>query len=373
MKNSLEFIGGSMSSVEKRGKFLAKSYSGSIHRGHEKLEKEQIWFRLLPSIIKNSKNKMFPETKIDRVDENERKQTTMFIEMIDRITISKCIIFGCLSPELAVEWFSNSIGILFDKLYPLRMAVLRENTFEQYHRQRLIWAEKAFRSHVELSGLFAEETIYINGQQCSGPNSFCDWGQSSFIKECLSSNKLFAIHGNLHFDNILIDSNKTPNRNHITFIDPRGDLVGPLHYDSGKLFTTVHSHYDEIHYDYYDLEQVGEQNYYLTISNRFEKHYGLLQESVLNSLSRYAQLQTESYENFLLATMLCEAIHTYSFAAYHLNRKNPNIKRVKAYLLISCLLRKKIENHLTADAKKLDSYYQTRLLVRKDDKYCFAK
>jgi hypothetical protein len=68
------------------------------------------------------------------------------------------------------------------------------------------------------------------------------------------------IHGDLHFQNILVDD-RLPKRTRFMLIDPRGFFraaykpgVGDIAYDFGKLLHSAHGYYDFLHTDYLRVE-----------------------------------------------------------------------------------------------------------------------
>ena len=354
----LDLKGGSMCQLEVASDAIKKFYVGDVSRGHEKIEHEALWFRLVPHMLNSGDTKLFPHTVLE-VNEAGMRETSLLIEMIPGITISKAIIRNEIEPNHAVASYQRAQKLLFDFIYPQRSQISHASVFADFHAPRMVWAQQAFLENPTTRALFELPELVVNGRQLPPLSRFVEWACQPQHQEYLHNKILYAIHGNLHFDNIIVnDMSAVESKGHITFIDPRGDLCGPLHYDSGKLMGTVHSHYDEIHYDKYELSFVDGE-YRIEVDRSFEAVYCQLLGAVNAELPQYAAMSAMDRQNFERATAICEAIHVYSFAAYHLRRSNPDLKRVTAYLLIAALLREKVEkSNFGSDG----TYYSSRLL-----------
>ena len=76
--------------------------------------------------------------------------------------------------------------------------------------------------------------------------------KSRELVDILTPKKTHMIHGDFHFDNILIDPNKTSN---FILIDTRGESKGfDYAYDLGKLWHSFHGMYGMIHKEEFDLK-----------------------------------------------------------------------------------------------------------------------
>jgi len=348
--------GGSMSDIRESAAWIVKSYSGPLARGHQKLVEEHQWFSLLPQILNSSDAIVFPKSRIF-ADEGYTT-TELHIQKLPKVTISKAIHEGRLTAAQAQDWADLAIQLLFDRVYAIRSATSRSGQVLAQHINRVAFARRIFSAQPRLAKLCATQELVINGNRVAGLQHF----ESLFRKfgGLLTPKMTFAIHGNLHFDNILIDPDMPPNSKAITFIDPRGDLLGPLHYDSGKLMTSAHSHYDEVHYDRYRIECAGESHYLLEIDPFNKRAYENLLAVSFAKLEGYAALDGTTLDNMISATLICEAVHTFSFAAYHASRAAPRYDRVEAYLLIAALLADKAARFV--GTRSIADAYAGRLL-----------
>ena len=98
------------------------------------------------------------------------------------------------------------------------------------------------------------ERITIGGRHCLNPAQIlATIGASSKWRELVTPPFLAMVHGDLHFDNILVDDDSAyPPR--IILIDPRGNRLGSfppgtgdIARDIGKLLHSAHGQYDLIH------------------------------------------------------------------------------------------------------------------------------
>ena len=330
--------GGSLCDLSLRGGLIHKRYAGPIERGHEKLIREQAWFEMVPIALRNTGSPLFPSTSLKLGGRGRRRTTTLLVETLDRETMTKAILAGRVDRRRAAGWFRAALDVLFGKIYGMRTARVRNGLAEGNQRQRLALATAGLRSSTSLGDLFGRETIEINGRALAGLPHLLQWASSDTTAALLTQPRLFAIHGNLHFDNILIDPDRAPHPSLVSFIDPRGDLLGALYYDLAKVMTSAHSHYDEIHYNLYTLGRPGPGRYELHLRPDHEPMYAALLEVATASAARFARYCGQEPDDFVRACLACEVIHTYSLAFYHLKRRHPDLRRVTAYLLIACLL-----------------------------------
>jgi hypothetical protein len=357
-------LGGSLCEIIDIGTLVHKLYRGEIYRGHQKLYCEHTWFELVPNQVRKNYPYLFPETFLRSRRGNgtalgldSQSETSLYVQKFDRRALSKLIMSGVLNTSDALAWFNIALELLTEIVYPLRTKTGYQNLYPIYHEPRLKLAVDALRNHDTLRFLFEPHPIIINGTQIPSLHSFVNWLEGNSIKNVLGSKHLVCMHGNLHPDNILIADRLTPTRDGITFIDPRGDILGPLYYDTAKIMTSLHSRYDEIHYGTYAKKRIGPREFEISFTSSADKIYTALLNATRNKMSALADFIKEDKLALLRATLLCQVIHTISFSFYHLKRFNPNIDRVETFLLSAC--------YLAGKAKKLlhsgEEMYTSRL------------
>ncbi len=359
--------GGSLNSVfEDNGK-IKKTYAGHITRGHEKLDEEFVWLQLVDSQIKRNYPTLFPVCELEYNTSSNVPTTSLLFNKIEKIAMSKLILAGDMKANQAVDWFKLSLATLLSQVYTMRMSLQDESVsdvFEKYHAARLRLSVNDLSKVQGLSSIFTSNNLRVNNSHVFSINTILEWVNSVQIKEFLFENFFYSIHGNLHPDNILVGytSIKKPQISHITFIDPRGDLLGPTYYDFGKLLTVFHAYYDEIHYDYFDLSCDG-TNFQIEINSPVNTVYTDLLASIIDTIELWMPYTSKNSPNdFLRVSAICQLIHIISFCFYHYNRPNVNIKRVQAYLITACYLGTLLIKHHDDDAK-IRELYVSRLLM----------
>lgn len=353
--------GGSLAYVRDKGTLFEKHYSGPLLRGHQKLELEHEWYKAVTSLAYGRYPNLFPQTFLGELDHESK--SSLFIEKLPGVTITKLALQQQLSVPRAEIWFDIATHLLVDVIHPLRMSFGIDAPLEKHYWRRLELAEPSLRNTPELNFLFAEPDIYINGIKSPSLGRLIRLLTSTKSKSILSSSQQVAIHGNFHLDNILISHHGPPSPATVSFIDPRGDLLGPASYDIAKLMTTLHAYYDEIHYDHYlmSVSTVGMQTQVdLKISPAVNELYSRLLGRMKDMIGYYASMSRKSYDQFLHEIVIGELIHIISFTYYHLNRLDFQLSRVKAYCVVACLLGRSVESIL--DGTFSDSEFFDRRL-----------
>ena len=341
-----DFAGGSLNDVIALDDRVIKRYTGQIDRGHEKLRKEKKWLLTLPESFKEKYPLAFPPV-LDFIDEPNNCLTELHIQRVNRTSLSKAILRGKVDSKVASKCIDISLNFLIKKLYNIRTEkISSKRLYSNYHSQRLALARKYLRRVPYLSPLLDAAIIRVNGIDCPSINSFLSWLDTHASDIFISSN-LYSIHGNFHPDNILIDFGSKLSFDNITFVDPRGDLVGPPHYDFSKLYITLEAYYDEIHYDYYELTSKKIGRCYEININIEDNHSDEYKECILVAneyLNDYAKLENIDIERFVIEFNAVECIHILSFCFYHAYRIDTSPSRIKAFFAIFALLARRLFN-----------------------------
>ena len=119
-------------------------------------------------------------------------------------------------------------------------------------------------------------------------------------------------HGDLHFDNILINREKDD----FILVDPRGNFDYDITYDLGKIWHSCHGLYDFIHSGKFTIERDG-----LKLDYRFEesdslKEYNIVLQSLPSLLIDYDEIKND--DSWLIKTLFSEASHFASVAPFHI-------------------------------------------------------
>jgi CheY-like chemotaxis protein len=173
--------------------------------------------------------------------------------------------------EMSKQVLNQVLEVVFNRLYTedkreiVYDRFITESYFEKFKTrlQQLIDAlsslKKKYPREVNAySKLLDSKVIEINGKELRNPTAILSELESiQNFSMRLKPPFLCLIHGDLHFDNILVDD-RLPKRIRIKFIDPRGFRragyaigSGDIAYDLGKLLHSAHGGYDLIHAGYW--------------------------------------------------------------------------------------------------------------------------
>ncbi len=334
------FAGGSLNTVIHHEDKIIKLYNGSIPRGAEKLIQEYNWLKALPNEIFKNHPLIFPIPLNIKSDLTNNKAEIQ-ISYIPRFSLSKYILDKEITVKQVRSSFNNSLKLLINNVYPISNASIDSyKGYRLYHAQRITLARKYLRQLVYFQPILNSRQIIINGIDCPTINHFLSWLDDNYKSIFISSNQV-KIHGNFHFDNILVDKNKKIDQNSISFIDPRGDIFGFPHYDFSKLLTSIESYYDEIHYGLYSLEHNIRGNSYeinIKLNHDFDHLYGVCFKDLEKWVEIFAQEENISLDKFITIMHTVQCIHILSFIFYHAYQQNTSPNRIRAFIAMFSLL-----------------------------------
>lgn len=109
-----------------------------------------------------------------------------------------------------------------------------------------------------LKKMFQEDEIPINNELYKNPQYILNkLKKAKNIHPDLTPNKLYHVHGDLHFDNIHIDPSDEK-ISEFRLIDPHGFLNGAdIAYDIGKILHSCHGKYDFLHRMWFELNSIN--------------------------------------------------------------------------------------------------------------------
>ena len=104
----------------------------------------------------------------------------------------------------------------------------------------------------DLAAVTSRDVIQINGLEFPSLYSqVLKLRRNESRLEHLAPRSLSKIHGDLHFQNILVDATKKPDA--FVLADPRGEMAADYHYDLGKLWHSFDGKYDLVHTDRFEI------------------------------------------------------------------------------------------------------------------------
>jgi len=327
--------GGSLNTIEFRDKSVVKSYTGEHVRGSEKLRQEHSWLRELPASVR----RYFPRP-LQYVEHGEPPQAELHLSRHEHLAIAKAILLDRLSHQRAADTVDTSLRTMLAEVYPLRTGTLSGiELYETYHAPRLLRAIAALGHVPDVAEIVAASAIYVNGSECPPFAALSEWLDVHAQRYFPDQARMVAGHGDLHLDNILASATGPVE---LIFVDPRGDLLVPPHYDFAKMHKALTGYYDVIHYGRYEISvwsQAGAMHVNIEPDRAHDAHYEHALEALLNTLPEYADAEEVSVDTFRRSVALARLAHFISFAWYHANHpQGCNVDRVSAFLAMSALM-----------------------------------
>ena len=164
------------------------------------------------------------------------------------------------------------------------------------------------------------EHIILNGQKLRNLSDIVrDIAMRPKLIEALNPEYLRMVHGDLHFQNILIDINNDKGK--FLLMDPRGEINGTdFYYDMGKLWHSFHGCYDFLHTDQFQLEW-NEKGNCINVDLILENSGALFVYEQLNSrvpdlLQNYKLIRNDKL--WRIKTLFSELAHFGSVMPFHI-------------------------------------------------------
>lgn len=338
--------GGSINDISFDTDHVVKSYDGTIPRGFEKLRAEYFWLASLPDGLAGhfARPVRYLETVApDRVELHLRREA--------KVAVSKAILRGEMRPDQLFTTIDRALEFLTERLYPLRSGPMEGiDVYGKYHGERIDLALQYLPKLPWAERILTAKRLVVNGQECPPLLPFLDW-LTREGPSMITLGRMVAMHGDAHLDNILTDTGTDDPD--VLFIDPRGDFLGPAHYDFGKLLKALEGYYDEIHYGMSSLSHDsvdGGCTISLSVNATFDAHYAAGLRAAARRLPQFAAAEQVSPSDFLRSSLVAECVHVLSFSFYHAYGPDPDIDRVVSFLAVFALLAKRLSETRGEDA-----------------------
>lgn len=321
-----DLTGGSYAALKLR-RVVRKEASG---RGKKKLHNEINWLLGLPENLQA----YFP-----KVSDYYLGDDNLWCEMpfYDRPSLRKLLMTGEYDAGDACSFLARVFDFMFENIYsreirPAPPGWIIDKHLSRLHK-RLI---QSLRQSKSLARLIEAEIIVINGRNYRNiPDLSLEISRRSSLLEALAPAQLRMVHGDLHFQNILVGpmENDTP----FLLIDPRGEMSGSdLFYDLGKIYHSVNGMYDFLHTDQFELSMDstrGGKNIAanLTFTNKQALHsYIAIGEALPDLLQKYYLICND--KNSLMKSLFAEAMHFCSVMPFHLQGDGQDQRAAAMYL-----------------------------------------
>ena len=314
--DSFDLIGGSYAGLNKM--LIVKKYA--YGDGKNKLKNEIIWLNNLNNELK----KNFPEV----INYNITDKECFFFDMeyYPYPSLRKMILLNMISNDEIFKIITKILNFVFNKLY---VNIIGSTPDDWILKNHILRVEDRLnfinRNNDVLKNFIDKEYIVLNGKKYKNINYFINLikNNKSFL-ELIKPDQMRLIHGDLHFQNILIKSVELQD---FILLDPRGELNGSdFYYDMGKLFHSFNGLYDLIHIDYYNIsykfsKEYPEINLKLGDTSILDK-YNDIKIWTMDKLSEYPLISND--KNWKIKCKFAELMNFSSLFVFHV--KNDNIE-----------------------------------------------
>lgn len=315
---SNDLVGGSFASLEKSITVKKKAHGNGI----DKLNQEILWLDSLPEPIKA---KFIPITNFEINDD------ISWFEMpyISLPNLRRNFLSGLYTDAEITNKFNDILDFTLNELYKKVSSKVPKSWLNTHHFDRVLkrleWIQK---NNKTLSKIIDCKNIYVNDIEhiniFEGINIIKD---SNRIKDIVMPDCLYRIHGDLHFQNILVDDIK----NDLIFADPRGEINGSdIYYDFGKLYHSVNAKYDLIHTDISNGNIVDESKILFDYGDKhLEDYYENLKHLLI--LCIHSRSIYKKDPNFFLKMEFNEVMHMCSVMIFHLRNDGIENRAISLY------------------------------------------
>ncbi|MFC1480295.1 hypothetical protein ACFL5Y_02465 [Candidatus Omnitrophota bacterium] len=319
-----ELVGGSYAKLRKQV-IVRKEARG---KGVKKLRNEIVWLKNLDEEIKP----YFP--KVLKV---HNKPDYVWFEMpyYDLPNLRELIMLGELKGEKTLFFLENILDFMFAKIYPKILCKAPRDWVRKKYLNRInLRLVDCMRVSPVLNKFIKAKRIILNGQDLRNlPDVVKDIAMRPKLIEALNPKYLRMVHGDLHFQNILIDTRK--NKEMFLLMDPRGEIDGSdFYYDIGKLWHSFHGLYDFLHTDQAQLnweEKGNDIKAELTLENTGAlAAYKQLNHSLSHLLQKYELIHGD--ELWQMKTLFAEMVHFGSLIPFHIQNDGKDQRSVSMYV-----------------------------------------
>lgn len=302
----------------------------SAANGEAKLVDEITWLLNLPSPVAAH----FPRVLLYSLQSHHVYYYMPFYEL----PTLRTLLFEGLQLNQAESIMDKIVAFLFNELYPIETFDAANDHFRKTHiaraKQRL---HEAKNESEYFTKLLAPSSLVINDAELENlPGLLKRCERAENLCRRLMPPKLYFVHGDLHFDNMLVDLSAEGTLRNFVLIDPRGFHGGEdIAYDLGKLWHSFHGCYDHIIYDRFLLKEDwvdrSKPSFRLAFTDyklrELYSNVGRMLEAKLGKI-----ILDDSDWKF--RTRFAEALHFASLAPFHIGKE----QRAKALYIIAVQL-----------------------------------
>lgn len=287
------------------------------YEGREKLIDEITWLLGLPDHLRD---------KFPKILSYDVTSYPVYFEMPhhDYPTLRRLLIDRVIDGKKALGTCTKITDFLFKEVYVLRRTRAKPGYVKNIHLKRITERVQMTRERSKIMRKIIDaEKVKVNGKEYENIlHSVERISRDKEILDVLQPKETSMVHGDLHFDNILVNL-RDPSDPKFILVDPRGlDYTYHFTYDLGKLWHSFHGLYDFLHEGLFDLK-VNVRGKTASIDYSINDHPALKEyKKIYNAfpkmLLKYPQVSKD--KTWLLKTLLSETSHFCSVMPFHLRK-----------------------------------------------------
>ena len=302
---------------------VKRFYKEARHPGAKKLQDEVNFLVNLPPSLQVYYPQVLRHGLVDG-------KVFMEQEYFELANFRQAIFQQHLRLEQAKQILTKLLECFFGDLYQQQVTTCSEQHLEQYYYQR-VWHRLAYTMNLApvFKDIIHARQIILNGQSYWNAPAMITYMQASpvFNRLIMPQHVSAYVHGDLHLENILIDTGAQ----NFKLVDPRGYQHCDVYYDFGKLSHSLNGKYDFLHQDKFRLSYAILDNI-VTADLQYSDQEALTFYATLERLlNDYLSVYPEQHS--YTKTLFAEAMHFCSDMPFHLQHDQVEQRAIAIYLI----------------------------------------
>jgi len=251
-------------------------------------------------------------------------------------SLKKLILSNTIKTETAIGFIKHLCVFLRDNIYNTQKIEASNAYTESVHYHRVLARKDiTIQKSPIFKSIFDADRIYINGVEHQNAIAIVNQMiKCDSFNECIKPKHLSLIHGDLHFDNILLDLENSGSDYVFKLVDPKGFKSGDYAYDMSKIIHNINGLYDLIYEYMFDLDYKIENNVLNANLNIFDCEA----KSKMETLNKYLipelnSVFSETDSMWYKRAKFIEAINFCCLQPFHLVGDNVEKKAIAMYLV----------------------------------------
>jgi choline kinase len=324
-----KLIGGSYAKLQ-RCVIVRKEAKG---KGVKKLENEIKWLQSIPKDVKNK----FTNIRNYKVDND---YAWFEMDYYNLPCLRELLLKGEINAQKSLYFIEKILDFMFKQIYTRKVRKNKEAWVWDKHITRVNYRLLQIRKEAPIfNKIMNAENIALNGVKYKNiPFLIKEICERPSLLRRIEPEYLRMIHGDLHFQNILINPNDYSD---FILADPRGELCGgDFYYDMGKLWHSFNGLYDFLHTDMFNLEfKIVNNIVQVNLKYSFPKilrEYKIIKKCIPQKLKKYSLIKQD--QDWELKILFAEAMHFSSVMPFHLKNDGKEERAIAMYFTAVKLL-----------------------------------